>query len=75
MPYLYVCTHAHAKLQYIYLLKIVRRVIFIVRDPWVLRRELRRARRRACGALRCQLAWIIAPAVLNLLIPLVWQQE
>ena len=67
MPCLNVSTHAHAKLQYIYLLlKIVRWITFVVCtdfDPRVLRSELRRARRWARGALRCQLTWIEAPGI------------
>ena len=58
-----------------HLLKIITGVVLVIGDPWVDRIESRCARRRAGGALRCQLAWVVAPGVLDMPIPLLWRQE
>ena len=75
MPSLNVYTHAHVKIQHTKLLKIVAWIVLIIRDIWVDRIELRCARRHARGSLCCQLAWIIAPAKLYMLVPPVWLQK
>ena len=75
MPSLNVYTHVHVKIQHTNLLKIVAWIVLIIHDPWVDRIELRCARRRARGGLCCQLAWIIAPAILYMLVPPVWLQK
>ena len=57
-----------------HLLKIITGVVLVICDPWVDRIKLRCARRPSHGALRCQLAWVVAPGILHMPIPLLWRQ-
>ena len=53
MPCLIVYIHAHIKIQYIYLLKIIRWIVLIIHDPWLNRIKQRRPWGQAGGSLRC----------------------